>query len=116
MASYPGTGTGTSTGTLTISDDGEVSSTNAIIVGANAGATGTINIGAAAGQSPVAPGTISAPAIQFGAGGGTIVFNHSSTDYVFVTPIQGAGSVDVDSGTTVLTATTTYTLLPLEPA
>jgi T5SS/PEP-CTERM-associated repeat protein len=109
VASFPGTGTGTSTGTLTISDGGEVSSTNAIIVGANAGATGTINIGAAAGQSPVAPGTISAPAIQFGAGGGTIVFNHSSTDYVFVTPIEGAGSVDVESGTTVLTATNTYT-------
>jgi T5SS/PEP-CTERM-associated repeat protein len=109
VASFPGTGTGTSTGTLTISDGGEVSSTNAIIVGANAGATGTINIGAAAGQSPVAPGTISAPAIQFGAGGGTIVFNHSSTDYVFGTAIQGAGSVDVESGTTVLTATNTYT-------
>jgi autotransporter-associated beta strand protein len=109
VASFPGTGTGTSTGTLTISDGGEVSSTNAIIVGANAGATGTINVGAAVGQSPVAPGTISAPAIQFGAGGGTIVFNHSSTDYVFGTSIQGAGSVEVDSGTTVLTATNTYT-------
>jgi T5SS/PEP-CTERM-associated repeat protein len=109
VASFPGTSTGTSTGTLTISDGGEVRSTNAIIVGANAGAMGTINIGAAAGQSPVAPGTISAPAIQFGASGGTIVFNHSSTDYVFSAPIQGAGSVDVDSGTTVLTATNTYT-------
>ena len=104
-----GYGTGTSTGTLTISDGGEVASTNAIMVGANAGATGTINIGAAVGQTPVAPGTISAPAIDFGTGGGTIVFNHTSASYTFAIPIEGGGSVDVESGTTALTATNTYT-------
>ena len=107
-----GYGTGTSTGTLTIANGGEVTSTNAIMVGANVGATGTINIGAAVGQAAVAPGSISAPAIEFGAGGGTIVFNHTSADYVFAIPIEGGGSVDVESGTTVLTATNTYTVPP----
>ena len=107
----PGTGygTGTSTGTLTISNGGEVTSTNAIEVGANAGATGTINIGAAVGQAAATPGTISAPAIDFGAGGGTIVFNHTSDAYVFAIPIEGGGSVDVESGTTELTAANSYT-------
>ena len=104
-----GYGTGTSTGTLTISDGGEVTSTNAIMVAANHGATGIINIGAAIGQTAVAPGFISAPAIIFGAGTGELVFNHTSTDYVFGIPIEGAGSVDVEAGTTVLTATNTYT-------
>ncbi len=104
----PGYGTGTSTGTLTVADGGEVTSTNAITVAANAGATGTINIGAAAGQTAVAPGTISAPAIMFGSGTGSIVFNHTGTDYVFGIPIEGAGSVDVESGVTALTATNTY--------
>jgi T5SS/PEP-CTERM-associated repeat protein/autotransporter-associated beta strand protein len=102
-------GTGTSTATLTIANGGEVTSSSAIIVGFDGGATGTINIGAAAGQAAVAPGTISAPAIQFGGGGGTIVFNHTSSDYVFAIPIEGAGAVDVEAGTTVLTAKNTYT-------
>ena len=108
-AGYGSNGTGTSTGTVTISAGGEVTSANAIKVAVNAGATGTINIGAAAGQTALAPGTISAPAIVFGSGDGSIVFNHTSTNYVFGIPIQGAGSLDVENGTTVLTASNTYT-------
>jgi T5SS/PEP-CTERM-associated repeat protein/autotransporter-associated beta strand protein len=109
VAGLTGSGTGTSIATLTVADGGEVGSTNAIVVGANAGATGTINIGAAAGEAAGAPGTLSTPAIQFGAGEGAIVFNHTSTDYVFAIPIEGAGALDVEGGTTVLTATNTYT-------
>ena len=104
-----GIGGGTATGTLTIANGGAVSSTGNIDVALNAGSIGTINIGAADGQTAVAPGTISAPAIVFGVGTGTMVFNHTSTNYVFGIPIQGTGSVIVDSGTTVFTATNSYT-------
>jgi T5SS/PEP-CTERM-associated repeat protein/autotransporter-associated beta strand protein len=97
------------TGALTVSNGGEVISSSAIIIGGFAGSTGTLNIGAAAGQAAAAPGTISAPAIRFGAGDGTIVFNHTSSAYMFGTPIQGAGAVYVENGTTILTATNTYT-------
>jgi autotransporter-associated beta strand protein/T5SS/PEP-CTERM-associated repeat protein len=106
---FTGIGGGTASGTLTVANGGAVSSTSAIQVALNAGATGTINIGAADGQAAAAPGTISAPAIVFGAGTGTIVFNHTSTNYVFAVPIQGPGSVIVDSGTTIFTANNTYT-------
>jgi T5SS/PEP-CTERM-associated repeat protein/autotransporter-associated beta strand protein/autotransporter passenger strand-loop-strand repeat protein len=106
---FTGIGGGTASGTLTVANGGAVNSTSAIQVALNAGATGTINIGAADGQAAAAPGTISAPAIVFGAGTGTIVFNHTSSNYVFGTAIQGAGSVIVDSGTTALTAVNSYT-------
>jgi T5SS/PEP-CTERM-associated repeat protein/autotransporter-associated beta strand protein len=106
---FTGIGGGNASGTLTVANAGAVDSTAAIQVALNAGSTGTINIGAADGQAAAAPGAISAPAIVFGAGTGTIVFNHTSTNYVFGIPIEGSGSVIVDSGTTVFTATNTYT-------
>ena len=106
---FTGIGGGTASGTLTVANGGAVTSTNAIQVALNAGSTGTINVGAADGQAAAAPGTISAPAIVFGAGTGTIVFNHTSTNYVFAVPIQGPGAVIVDSGTTIFTANNTYT-------
>jgi T5SS/PEP-CTERM-associated repeat protein len=105
---FTGIGGGTATGILTVANGGAVNSTNAIQVALNSGSTGTINIGAADGQAAAAPGTISAPAIVFGAGTGTIVFNHTSTSYVFAVPIQGPGSVIVDSGTTIFTANNSY--------
>ena len=109
VTNFTGTGGGTATGTLTVTNGGAVSSSGAIEVALNAGSTGAINIGAADGQAAAAPGTISAPAIVFGAGNGTIVFNHTGTSYGFAVPIQGPGSVIVDSGTTIFTATNTYT-------
>lgn len=106
---FTGIGGGTASGALTVASGGAVSSTSAIQVALNAGATGAINIGSAHGQAAAAPGTISAPAIVFGAGTGTVVFNHTGTGYDFAIPIQGSGSVIVDSGTTILTANNTYT-------
>jgi len=96
-------------GTLTISNGGQVSSAGAIGVAALAGSMGTINIGAAKGQSAVAPGALLAPEILFGAGAGSLVFNHTSADYAFNASIQGAGSVDVESGVTALTGASGYT-------
>jgi T5SS/PEP-CTERM-associated repeat protein/autotransporter-associated beta strand protein len=95
------------TGTLTIADGGTVSAST-VIVANGAGSTGTLNIGAAPGSAPVAPGTLSTPTVLFGDGTGTLNFNHTATNYVFAPAISGTGSVNVLSGTTILTGTNTY--------
>jgi len=69
---------------------------------------GALNIGAAPGSAPVAPGTLSTPTVLFSDGTGTLNFNHTATNYVFAPAISGAGSVNVLSGTTILTGTNTY--------
>ena len=64
------------TGTLTIADGGIV--TGPIVIATRAGATGTLNIGAAAGNPATAPGTLTTLSLAFGAGSGTLNFNHTS--------------------------------------
>ena len=87
------------TGTLTIADGGVV--TGPVVIATNAGAIGTLNIGAGAGNPAAAPGTLTAPSVAFGAGTGTINFNHTSADYVFAPAISGNGTVNVLAGTTI---------------
>ena len=91
------------TGTLTISNAGAVSSGGTVYIANQAGSTGTLNIGAASGSGAAAAGTLTAATVAFGAGTGTLVFNHTSSDYVFAPAISGSGSIDVMAGTTVLT-------------
>jgi T5SS/PEP-CTERM-associated repeat protein/autotransporter-associated beta strand protein len=91
------------TGTLTIADSGIV--TGPVVIATNAGSTGTLNIGAGAGD----PGTLNAASVAFGAGAGTLNFNHTSTNYTFAPAINGNGTVNVLAGTTILTADNTYT-------
>ena len=95
------------TGTLTIADGGIV--TGPVTIATNAGAIGTLNIGAGAGNPAAAPGTLTAPSVAFGAGTGTLNFNHTSTNYVFAPVISGNGAVNVLAGVTTLTANNTYT-------
>jgi T5SS/PEP-CTERM-associated repeat protein len=86
------------TGSLTIADGATVTSPTQVAIAMNAGATGTLNIGAGAGNPAAAPGTLSAPSVAFGGvgtGTGTINFNHTSTDYVFAPAISGGGTVNV---------------------
>ncbi len=96
-------------GTLTIANSADVFA-GSVVIAQNAGSTGTLNIGAAAGNAPVAPGTLNAPTVAFGAGTGHIVFNHTNTSgrYVFAPAISGTGAVDVFSGNTVMTGSSTY--------
>ena len=47
--------------------------------------------------------------VLFGAGAATLNFNHTASDYVFAPVIAGNGAVNVISGTTILTASNTYT-------
>jgi len=93
-----------STGALTVADGASVGSgENRIIdVALNAGSTGTITIGAQAGSAAVAPGTLTSD-IRFGAGAGTLTFNHDSSDYTFSRRVTGAGTISFTSGRTLLT-------------
>jgi outer membrane autotransporter protein len=93
---------------LTIADGGRVTALGPIAIAINAGAIGTLNIGASAGNAAVAPGTLTAPSLAFGAGTGALNFNHTSTDYVFTPAISGNGTVNVFAGTTILTAANSY--------
>jgi len=95
------------TGTLTIADSGVVAAPNVVIAN-NAGSIGTLNIGAGAGNPAAAPGTLNVPSIAFGAGTGTINFNHTSASYVFAPAISGNGTVNVLAGITTLTGANTY--------
>ena len=97
------------TGTLTIADGGTVTPGGPFRVASNAGSIGTLNIGAGAGDPAVAPGTLNAASVAFGAGVGTLNFNHTSNNYTFAPAISGNGSVNVLAGTTILTANNTYT-------
>ena len=95
------------TGTLTIAEGGVVAAPT-VAIATNAGSTGTLNIGAGAGSPAVAPGTLSAPSVAFGAGTGTINFNHTSADYFFAPAISGNGTVNVLAGTTTLIGANSY--------
>ena len=92
-------------GTLTIRNGGVVSATDVIMGGL--GGSGTLNIGAASGQVAAAPGTLTTPTVSVGTGSGIIVFNHTGSNYTFAPAISGA-AVTVEAGTTILTATNTY--------
>lgn len=90
------------TGTVTLSSAADISTSN-VIIAQNATSNGTLNIGAASGQSAVAAGTLTTPTISFGAGTGTLLLNHTNTDYDFDAAISGAGTIRAEGGTTNLT-------------
>ncbi|WP_054156591.1 autotransporter domain-containing protein [Rhizobium sp. AAP43] len=83
-------------GTLTIADgatttvmtDPVYDGMEGFILASGNNATGTLNIGAAEGETAVAAGTLVAPSIAFGSGTGTLVFNHTNTDYDFTAALK----------------------------
>lgn len=89
-------------GTLSVADDGTVDATS-IYLGIDPGSTGTINVGAASGNPAAAPGTLAANNLAFGAGTGTLIFNHTSSNYLFAPAMSGVGNIKVENGRTVLT-------------
>jgi T5SS/PEP-CTERM-associated repeat protein/autotransporter-associated beta strand protein len=97
------------TGMLTIANGGTVNVAAPLMVAEHAGSVGALNIGSPAGQAAVAPGTLNTTDVVFGAGTGAINFNHTSTSYLFAPVISGTGSVNVLSGTTILSAANTFT-------
>jgi outer membrane autotransporter protein len=95
-------------GTMTILNGGVVNASG-ITLADGADATGTLNIGAAAGDVAAAVGTLDAATVAFGAGTGTINFNHTGTGYEFASAISGNGTINQVAGTTVLTGTSSNT-------
>lgn len=79
-----------------------------ILIATGAGSTGVLNIGAAAGQTARSAGAVEAGAIAFGAGNGSIVFNHSETAYTLSADISGAGKVVAEAGVTTLAGNNSY--------
>ena len=98
------------TGELTIQNGGLVQAGGfGLFISNSRFGTGTLNIGAAPGSDPVAPGTLETSKVTFGGSGtGVINFNHTATDYMFTPTISGPGKVNVFSGTTILTGNNTY--------
>lgn len=77
---------------------------------AYAGGSGKLVVGALAGQSATAAGTVTAAqGIAFGSGTGEIVFNHTSANYSLGANISGAGRIIGENGVTTLTGNNTYT-------
>jgi len=93
----------TSAGTLTVRNGATVDVGATLTIASAPGSTGTVNIGAAAGDAATAAGTLSANQVNFGLGTGTLVFNHTSTGYDFAAPLSGDGSVRQLAGFTNLT-------------
>ena len=92
-----------STGNVLTARDGGAVTAPGIVIAANAGSGGTVNIGAGG-----VAGTIASP-ISFGAGTGIVNFNHTDAALSFGGPITGPGAVrHIGSGTTVLTGANTY--------
>ncbi|MDH0093276.1 autotransporter domain-containing protein [Achromobacter mucicolens] len=95
-------------GAATLSNGATLETDNLLDVAAAAGAVGTLNIGAAASDAAAAPGVVQAAlGVRFGNGTGKLVFNHSSSNYVFAPRIYslspGNGSLEMLAGSTTLT-------------
>ena len=89
-----------STGNLLVTDNAWFNADNHISMATVAGSTGTLSIGAAAGDPAATAGIITTKSIDFGDGSGTLVFNHTNTNYAFSPIITGSGAVNLYSGTT----------------
>ena len=96
-----------STGVLTVSTGGTVTvggGAGTLQIAQLAGSTGTVAIGAAVGETATAAGVLDVANVAFGAGAGTLVFNHTETNYDFTPVLSGAGDIEVYAGTTTLSA------------
>lgn len=99
-------------GTLTIADGATVATVTdtsyppmaGLTLADSATSTGTLNIGAAEGETAVAAGTLEAQSIAFGSGTGTLVFNHTESDYDFAVDLE---TTDGDSSIKQLAGFTT---------
>ncbi|GAA5629183.1 hypothetical protein Brsp05_04482 [Brucella sp. NBRC 12953] len=90
-------------GILTVSRGGTVTTADELQIGQLDDAIGTLNIGAAEGDAPVAVGTVTAKQIVV-AKGSQINFNHDSDNFEFSQLITGEGNLNQRAGTTILLA------------
>ncbi|MGO4287332.1 autotransporter outer membrane beta-barrel domain-containing protein [Bosea sp. TAB14] len=92
------------TGALTIANGGTVSAGGLVKLASQVGSVGTLNIGGEAGAAAAAPGALNAAVVLFGAGAGSLNFNHTSANYVFAPVITGVGTINQIAGNTNLSA------------
>ncbi len=93
-------------GSLTVTSGGTVTvggGTGVLQVAQLAGSTGVVNIGAAAGETATSAGTLNVDRVAFGAGTGTLLFNHSDSNYRFGVDVTGSGTIRSLAGVTGLT-------------
>ncbi len=85
-----------------------------LTLGSGSNSFGTLSIGARGSGAALAPGSLQAGSVVFSSlsgSGGLVNFNHTSSNYVFSTPITGGNSNSVVqelAGVTVLTGASTY--------
>ncbi len=108
---------GTGIGTMTIGDGGFVDVAGTTYVARSGSSTGTVNIGAAAREAAIAPGTLNTALVQFGSGTGSLVFNHTDVTgtYAFTPGISsGSGTTAIDhyAGFTRLTGDSSASGMP----
>lgn len=102
------------TGVLNVDDGGTVkvgaSGMGTLTLANSNAAAGTLNIGAAAGEAALAPGTIQAATVTGGSGSGAklVNFNHTGTAYIFAANLTGSLSLLQNGGVTILTGVNTY--------
>jgi fibronectin-binding autotransporter adhesin len=93
---------------LTVSDGASITAGSATIA-IGGGGTSALNIGAAAGSAPAAaPALVDLGPITFDSGAGSLVFNHTSSGFLFDDAISGAGTIDVLAGTTIYRGNGTF--------
>jgi len=90
-------------GVAVVADSGLLDIAGAIVLAAHADGSGTLVIGAAAGEAAASPGVVNAAGIGFGPGDGRIVFNHTGANHLFAPGLFGNGRIDVIAGKTTLT-------------
>ncbi|MFN4168088.1 MAG: autotransporter domain-containing protein, partial [Pannonibacter phragmitetus] len=95
--------------TVTVSDGAVIKADNEIRIGYDSQGSGKLIIGADAGSAAVAAGSVDTARIVFGTAGGSLVFNHTSQNYLMSQVISGNGSVNAAGGTTFLLGNNTYT-------
>jgi T5SS/PEP-CTERM-associated repeat protein len=98
-----GSGAG-SWGNLQVVNAGVAAISGAVTIASQAGSRGEIDIGGNSGESAIAPGTLNVASVQFGAGTGSILFNHTGVGYAFTPSIAGVGTINQMAGETILSA------------
>ncbi len=100
------------TASLRVSDGGLLSANGgaaALNLATNASGVATLNIGAAAGDAAIAPGTVLASVVNGGAGTAVLNFNHNASAHDFTAPITGSVTLNhLGGGTTTLRGASTY--------
>src|SRR5262249_48175009 len=76
-----GSGAG-SWGKLEVANAGVATIAGVVTIASQAGSVGEIDVGGGSQGGAFAPGTINVSLVQFGAGNGTLLFNHTGVGYV----------------------------------